>query len=410
MPEGNNRMSFALTSGIKALGINSSTIQQRNRAVLLQLIRDNKVISRVDLARLTGLKKATITINVNEFIRVGLVQDGGTVTSETGRKIKGVSLTPNNFFVLCFYMNSRFVEVAVYDITSDCISKVKKEYDHRIESREAYEGMIELVDGLLQTMPTEKIIAIGIGYDGIFSENYLNYDGNPDAFNFKAEVEKKYDKPVWIEQALLYAVHDWRYKNEENLNTQSYIYVYVDNVITSVFQVNRHLLLTGTKGRAGSIGLCRIGEDADGRPVRLDDILSNDGIVETVKQRRERCPDSVLNHMEAITVEDVLGAYHQEDPLALSVFDHACAELGKLLSHYICFANPDKIILGGDLPRHPRILDVLGESSCQGIPEDMRPEIVFDYDASISRQEQIMKGIGEFVTNRCLKHIQIGKE
>ncbi len=60
MPEGNNRMSFALTSGIKALGINSSTIQQRNRAVLLQLIRDNKVISRVDLARLTGLKKATI--------------------------------------------------------------------------------------------------------------------------------------------------------------------------------------------------------------------------------------------------------------------------------------------------------------------------------------------------------------
>ena len=40
----------------------------------------------------------------------------------------------------------------------------------------------------------------------------------------------------------------------------------------------------------------------------------------------------------------------------------------------------------------------------------MRPEIVFDYDASISRQEQIMKGIGEFVTNRCLKHIQIRKE
>lgn len=410
MPEGSNMVSFALTSGIKALGSNSSTVQQLNRAVLLQLIRDKKVISRVDLARLTGLKKATITINVNEFIRVGLVQDGGTVTSETGRKIKGISLTPNNFFVLCVHLNSRFVEVAVYDITSECTSKVKKDYDHRIGSREAYEGMIELVDGLLKTVSTEKIIAIGIGYDGIFSENYLNYSGNPDAFNLKAEVEKKYDKPVWVEQALLYAAHDWRYKNEENLNTQSYIYVRIDSVVTSIFQVNKKLLLTGTKGRAGSIGLCRIGEDEYGNPIKLDDVLSDDGIVEAVKRKLDEYPDSILRKKNDITIEDVITAYYNDDPLALTIIDNACGELGKLLAYYICFANPDKIILGGDIPRLQRIIDVIKENAFQGIPEDVLPEVVFDYDTITSTQKQIMGGISEFVTNRCLKHIQIGKE
>ena len=58
-------------------GMNQDKIQELNKSLVLNLIREEGVCSRALLSKLSGLNKATITYTVNEFI---LSECGGNGT------------------------------------------------------------------------------------------------------------------------------------------------------------------------------------------------------------------------------------------------------------------------------------------------------------------------------------------
>ena len=78
-------------------GNNITDVQTANRRLILNLIHRKGVVSRVSLASISGLKQATITLIVNEFIKKGLVEDCGLIEGENGRRVRGVRLVENHF-------------------------------------------------------------------------------------------------------------------------------------------------------------------------------------------------------------------------------------------------------------------------------------------------------------------------
>ena len=72
-------------------GINQNKIQELNQRLLLNLIRENEVCSRAQLSQLSGLNKATITYIVNDFIKIGCVEEVGFLQNEKGRRSIGIS-------------------------------------------------------------------------------------------------------------------------------------------------------------------------------------------------------------------------------------------------------------------------------------------------------------------------------
>ena len=56
-------------------GRNASDIQASNRQLILRLIRQNAVISRTELTERSGLKPATITLIVNEYLKKQVIED-----------------------------------------------------------------------------------------------------------------------------------------------------------------------------------------------------------------------------------------------------------------------------------------------------------------------------------------------
>ncbi len=84
-------------SGVRRLGgANQRTQRIHNRSLLLETVRRNAPISRVDLSRWLGLKKSTISSIVTELVHHGLLvqSEQGTSTAAGGRK--PVFLTLNN--------------------------------------------------------------------------------------------------------------------------------------------------------------------------------------------------------------------------------------------------------------------------------------------------------------------------
>ena len=74
------------------LGQNQESIQASNKALLLELIREEGNCSRAFLAKKTGLQPTTVTYIINDFIKCGLVE-------ETGLMFKNVYDTDDNGIV-----------------------------------------------------------------------------------------------------------------------------------------------------------------------------------------------------------------------------------------------------------------------------------------------------------------------
>ncbi len=72
--------------------INQERSQLINRALVADLLRQEGVCSRATLAQLSGLKQATITNIIGEFIECGLVVETGLMSGCKGRRSIGVTL------------------------------------------------------------------------------------------------------------------------------------------------------------------------------------------------------------------------------------------------------------------------------------------------------------------------------
>ena len=60
-------------------GKNSEDIQEMNRSLIIRLLQRSKTISRAELAKKSGLKQATITNIINDFINWGMVEETGII-------------------------------------------------------------------------------------------------------------------------------------------------------------------------------------------------------------------------------------------------------------------------------------------------------------------------------------------
>ena len=60
-------------------------VRRRNTALVMRLLRDSGALSRADLARRSGLAKATIGTIVSQLERAGAVAAGETASSGRGR-------------------------------------------------------------------------------------------------------------------------------------------------------------------------------------------------------------------------------------------------------------------------------------------------------------------------------------
>ena len=67
--------------------INQEKQQKINRTLVLRLVRQEKLVSRAEIAKLSGLQRATITNIVKELIELGIVVENGLLSGDKGRQI-----------------------------------------------------------------------------------------------------------------------------------------------------------------------------------------------------------------------------------------------------------------------------------------------------------------------------------
>ena len=100
-------------------GMNQTNIQDLNRELLLNFLRSEGECARITLAKLSGLKQATVTNIINDFIRWGIVKEVGFLTGEKGRRSIGISLNKEEYGVIGIRITRKNYSFGLFNIAGE---------------------------------------------------------------------------------------------------------------------------------------------------------------------------------------------------------------------------------------------------------------------------------------------------
>lgn len=341
-------------------GSNSTDLLFYNRKLILNLIRKHSVISRIKLAELSGLKPATITIIINEFIEKNLVEDCGLINGKNGRRVKGVRLVDSQYCTISVRITSSYYAIGIFDINSTCIAVEKNKY---VAYDNFYQTLVDInkkIEEFSALANNYEILGVSLGLQNDFFIDYSTHAtycimGSKSRIDVAAFFKASCPYPVYIERAVDFTAYHIYTKN------------YVDDI-------NNKIILTLDFSTSVDLSILYHGElyhgayssancfdeiyvrDSNNALKNIEETLSLNAIMQHALNLLPDNPGSTLNTLPDITYRDLINAYSNKDPLALVIYEHIADMLAQFLIILMKFFSPHTIMIGDEIPPEPSFL------------------------------------------------------
>lgn len=137
-------------------------------AAITQALRERGVLSQAELARLTGLGKATVSRAVSDLQRLGLVIDAGRSLSPaggaSGRPAAALTLNPNSGTCVGIQLGLNTIRAVLADVSHSILASRVAHVDWDYSPEQAAEAAAALIDELQGEAASDpnSLIAVGI--------------------------------------------------------------------------------------------------------------------------------------------------------------------------------------------------------------------------------------------------------
>lgn len=379
-------------------GTNGSDIKSHNlRAVLLALLQQ-KTISRVRLARLTGLSNTTITHLVNELLAEGIVEEIGAEESSTaptvGRPPMALRLIPTARYAVGIHFGVGSVRVAVTDLLAQPLLTLSLEHPLERPAGEVLEDTLALVRSAIAEsgIPPAALVGVGVGASGLVDlergVNLLAPNLGWRDVPLRDWFADALGVPVWVDNNVRAMALAESMFGQEDHRTEALAFVYARIGVGAGLVVNGKLY-HGSVAGAGEIGhttLLGVG----GEPCRcgnvgcLETLFSEPVIVRCAQALAEQAPDDLLattlREGQGPLIERVFAAAEQGDSATRAMLAERAHYMGIALANLVNVLNPDLIVLGGLFVQGRRWLVPAAEATLRarafaGLGERVRLEI-----------------------------------
>ncbi len=180
---------------------NQHVVKQRNKSIILQLIKESSPIS-ADIANQTGLNKGTVSSSVSELLDNELILELGPGLSNGGRKPVMLLFNQEAGYSIGIDIGVNYILAILTDLQGTIV------YEKQIDIDEfpfptATQVLFSLIDELLSVTPKSPygVIGIGIGVPGMINKDgeiLLAPNLNWKNVTISKLVEEKYNIPVTI--------------------------------------------------------------------------------------------------------------------------------------------------------------------------------------------------------------------
>ena len=352
---------------------------ERNKNVILNVIRDRPSLSRREVAQSSCLSLSTAKRLIEELLAEQLLDE---VPASGGLKVRGpkagnLRLRRDYGYALGLNIEPEQIEVCAVGLSGE----VRKVEVHRLRDRGSEATIRQLVEVAvacrreLEAVPAGKLLGVGIAIAGLVdARRGFIYDCFPipgwENVALKERLEAELAAPVLVDDRVRsMAVAEKRYGVARELET--FLYIDVGNGVGSCFFLDNRIY-RGKNGIAGEFGHIPVRENGPqcncGNKGCLEVLVSTGALLAAVRSSLE---SNVYTQLKGgpgqeITLPDIARAAGNGDKLASLLLFEAAELIGIGLADLVSVFDPGTIILAGE------VVQGLGPLLVEGIVRTVR--------------------------------------
>lgn len=338
-------------------------IRDLNRNQVLNLIKSRGPISRVALARLSGLSPATITGITAGFVRNGLVREMGQGESTGGRRPVMLRLNRGAGFVVGAKLMESQIVAAVTDLDARVLQHrvvpVRRGGRGGSRSTEPSVFLAALVEAIETTIAAsdvgwDRLLGIGVGMAGLVDVRaglcryspFLGWQG----VQIAEPLTKHFGLPTYLENDVntLTIAEQWFGYGH---GVDDFVVVTVGRGIGAGIVANGQFY-RGARGGAGEVGHMQVKRAgptcACGKRGCLEATASDQAVLDQAREAVAAGEASVLSSAAELTIEAVVEAADQGDRLARRLLSASGRWLGIGIANLVNLLNPQLVIVAGE--------------------------------------------------------------
>ncbi|PJN56248.1 N-acetylglucosamine repressor [Paenibacillus sp. GM2FR] len=375
-------------------------IQALNRSKVLNKIRTEGPISRIDLAKKNKLSPSTVASAVQELIKEGYVSEIGTGSSSGGRKPILLKFNPDNHYLFAVAITNSVMMLARMNLEA----RVLQKETHPLTGLQG-EAVVERLQSLMDDFMTgqedlERCVGISITVPGIVSDSqgmvHYNTKLRMTDVPMKRMVEERYGLRTWVENDMNSVVlAERRFGDYAFANL---IYISIGDGLGSGILINDHLL-RGKHGGAGEFGhtsMNRSGIRCEcGNVGCLDSYISWIAVYSRIITAIATGRPTLIQEMSGGDYSQIVPSVFKEalrrgDKLARDLNEEVAELLGAAIVNLVNMFNPEALILGGDMAHgNPELLEMVRSYIDRHALPILKEDMVFGL-ASLGEDEKLM--------------------
>jgi predicted NBD/HSP70 family sugar kinase len=367
------------------------------KTVVLQSLRMNGPISRIDLAERTSLSRATISGCTGELMEEGLIRETSKAASTGGRPAVYLELVSGSHAVIGADLDNGTWTLGAFDLLGHMLESTHVPVAGTTPDA-AIQALTRAIPPFLQGLPAKPLALLGLSVPGLVDPKrgaiLTASDLNWTEVEIGSALSKQLGWPTAvINRQRARGVAECRYGAGKPYG--QLVYVGIGSGIAAGLFVNRQLH-SGALGGAGELGhvtalpngpLCPCGNYGC-----LQQVAALPSIVREAKRSIEqlggmpewcsRCTGGSLDLLEA---EHVCLAADEGEELAVRIVTEAATHLGIALANVVNLLNPEAVILGGRAVQSSRMYmqtaaDVLKQRSMPSLSKETAVRIAVYQD------------------------------
>ena len=327
---------------------NSKNNKVHNRNIILKMMAQNAPVSRIELARATGLSKMSLTNIIAEFNENDWVKEIGVdITSKGKRKPVLLDFSDNCLCAVGINLTRDYVEGCLADIKGNIIYSKRIAIEDSADETAIELHMAELVKSIMN-MGKHNVIGIGVSTFGPvdLKKGIINKPTsfhNIESFDILKAVKNNFSLPVFIQKNNNCAILAEKYYGYGK-DVSNFSYIGVSRGVGASCVVN-DTLVTGQSGYCCEIGHITIDYKGElcscGNRGCLERYANIRKCIEYVKERH---PD--IKHLD---FNKVVNMSQEGDSAAIEAIDKLCGFIAIGIVNLVKIYDPNKIIIGSDI-------------------------------------------------------------
>lgn len=397
---------------------NIESVKQANTACVYNLIDDNKLISRMALAKASALAPASITKITRQLIAAGLIHEVEQQASTGGRPAISLTCEYQRFVFISCKLGRNNLTIASHDLAGTLLNSKRIALANTTVSHSAINILLNELNTFIaelnqQQNDNHQLVAIAVTSPGLIDSQsgtmvYLpkhNLTNIPLANMLSAE----FGVPCYIgnhTQSL--ALAELYFGAAQDCQDTVLLSVH-DGVGAGI--INNRTIFTNFNNQVGEIGHIKVEQLGlkchCGNHGCLETVVSNGAIIKQVQNLLNEGHASRLE-VDNLSIEAICDAANAGDELAIQVLQRASKLLGQAIALMVNLFNPQKLLLKGEIVAARNIIFTSIKQSVQQqalpsfLPELIIEEAAFQDQQSMAGVALVRKALQE---GNLLNHI-----